>query len=209
VCGSSNGGRRLTPSSLGFSGKPQRSISVGQMVSSSTGLPETPGALRALSRPSVANLSTPACGVLTNDTKKENCTRRRFAKRTKSQSSTNDNFRSPDQSTTTKGATGFELDNWLLENTLWDNAMLVGSKYSADHEVQWLPSVRSPDANDSPSNRALDPVKPASQDRTRRSGGESRGRFPRLSQPDVVDLQLKCRDSRGLNFSAEYDFTVG
>jgi pimeloyl-ACP methyl ester carboxylesterase len=31
----------------------------------------------------------------------------------------------------------------------------VGSKYSADHEVQWRTSVRSPGANDSPSNRAL------------------------------------------------------
>jgi hypothetical protein len=37
----------------------------------------------------------------------------------------------------------------------------VGSKYSADHDVQWLPSVRSPGANDSPSNRALDLVRPA------------------------------------------------
>ena len=36
-----------------------------------------------------------------------------------------------------------------------------GSKYSADHEVQWRTSVRSPGANDSPSNRALDPVQPA------------------------------------------------
>ena len=60
-------------------------------------------------------------------------------------------------------------------STLWDfpilwqdseqagNRVLVGSKYSADHEVQWLPSVRSTAANDSPSNQAVDPVRPASQ----------------------------------------------
>jgi hypothetical protein len=70
----------------------------------------------------------------------------------------------------------------------------VGSKYSADHEVQWRTSVRSPGANNSPSNRALDPVRPDPQDRTRRSRAESRDRFPRLSQPDAVDLQLKCRN---------------
>ena len=36
----------------------------------------------------------------------------------------------------------------------------VGSKYSADHEVQWRTSVRSPGANDSTSNQTLDLVEP-------------------------------------------------
>ncbi|MGZ0172866.1 MAG: hypothetical protein ACKVHE_25300, partial [Planctomycetales bacterium] len=49
----------------------------------------------------------------------------------------------------------------------------VGSKNSADHEVPWLPSVRSPGANDSPTNRTLDLVQPALQYRTRRSGADA------------------------------------
>jgi hypothetical protein len=85
----------------------------------------------------------------------------------------------------------------------------VGSKYSADHEVQWRTSVRSPGANASPSNRTLDLAQPALQDRTRRSGAESRDRFPRLSQPDVVDLQLKCRNPPRRNCIAECDFEFG
>jgi hypothetical protein len=45
-------------------------------------------------------------------------------------------------------------------------AVPVGSKYSADHEVQWRTSVRSTDANDSPSNRALNPVRPAAMSKS-------------------------------------------
>ena len=65
----------------------------------------------------------------------------------------------------------------------------VRPKYFSDHEVQWRASVRSTGAYDSPSNRALDLVQPALQDRTHRSGAECRDRLPRLSQPDVVELQ--------------------
>ena len=111
-----------------------------------------------------------------------------------------------------EGSLGFHLCHGLHDGGSLDTERTrdpVGSKYSADHELQWLPSVRSPGANDSPSNRALDLVQPALQDRTRRSGGEYRGRFPRLSQPDVVDLQLKCRNPSRRNCSAESDFEFG
>jgi hypothetical protein len=44
-------------------------------------------------------------------------------------------------------------------------------------------------------HRAFDLVQPALQDRTRRSGRESRDRFSQLSQPEVVDLQGSIQEA--------------